>query len=302
MYGDGAFYILSLDGGGARGIYSAQVLAKLEERSGAPVRDRFDLIAGTSAGSIIAGAAASGVSLEKVVELFERQATRIFSRRPLHWGIFRSKYSQNPLEDVLREILPSITMGEIATPLIITASNISTGDVQVFKSRYLADLNLPYHRDGDIPLVEAILASSAAPTYFDPMRVGESLMADGGLWANNPSILAVTEAVSKFGQPLDRIHILSIGTGHSASMYQSGRSWGIMTGWGRTKLVSYFLSLQSQASTNMAKLLLGERYIRLDAEIENWSLDDTERLHNLRALASRDFTYRSDEILKIVRR
>ena len=116
MSGDKAFYILSLDGGGARGIYSAQVLAKLEERFSAPVREHFDLIAGTSAGAIIVGAAAAEIPLEKMVELFERQATRIFSRRPLHWGIFRSKYSQNLLQDVLQKILPSITLGDIATP------------------------------------------------------------------------------------------------------------------------------------------------------------------------------------------
>ncbi len=302
MREDKNFYILALDGGGARGIYSAQVLAKLEDATSAPVRDRFDLIAGTSAGSIVAGATAAGVPLEEVVELFEKHASRIFSKSLFRRGIFRSKYSQKPLKDVLGETLPSITMGEIATPLIITASNISTGDVQVFKSRYLDDLNLPYHRDRNVPLVEAILASSAAPTYFNPRRVGESLMADGGLWANNPSILAVTEAVSKFERSLDQIHILSIGTGHSTNMYKSERSWGIMTGWGSTKLVSCFLNLQSQASTNMAKLLMGERYIRLDPEIENWDLDDTGRIDNLRALAVRDFTHRSEEILNIIRR
>ena len=296
------FHILALDGGGTRGIYSAQILANMEMCLGTPIRDSFDLIAGTSTGSIIAGAAATGIPLKEVVELFEEQAPRIFPSKRLRWGIFRSRYSRRPLEEVVRECLPDISLGEVSTPLIITSSNIATGGVHVFKSRYLAELGLPYVRDRDFSLVEAILASSAAPTYFDPVQVDQSLLADGGLWANNPSILAVTEAISKFKRTVDQIHILSIGTGHPVSMYRRQRSWGLATGWGHRKLVSYFLNLQSQASTNMARLILGERYVRLDPEIEEWALDDTKHLSNLKALATSDFTYRSEEILKTVRR
>ncbi len=173
---DKGFYILALNGRGARGVYSAQVLAELEDRLGAPVRDCFDLIVGTSTGSIIAGAAATGIPMEEVVELFEKCALRIFPRKPLHFGLFRSRYSQKPLEEILRERLPDTTLGEVSTPLMVTGSDISTGGVQVFKSRYLADLNFPYVRDGDTPLIKTILASSAAPTYFDPVQVDGSLL------------------------------------------------------------------------------------------------------------------------------
>ena len=295
------FSILALDGGGTRGIYSAQILAELEDRLGVPIQNCFDLIAGTSTGSIIAGAAATGIPLRDVVKLFEKRASRIFPRKPLHFGFFGSRYSQKPLEEILRDCLPDMTMGEISMPLIVTSSDISTGGIQVFKSRYLADLNFPYVRDRDIPLVEAILASSAAPTYFDPVQVGDGLLADGGLWANNPSILAVTEAMSKFRRSVDQIHILSVGTGHSVKMYRRKRFWGIFTGWGHKKLISYFLNLQSQSSSNITKLILEDRYVRLDPEIEDWSLDGTARLGNLKALAVRDFTHRSEEILKTLK-
>ena len=209
------FYILSLDGGGARGIYSAQILANIERLAGAQIQDCFDLIAGTSTGSIIAGAAAAGVPLETVVNLFERHSERIFKKRPFHRGIFRSKYPSGPLEDMVQRHLPAVTMGEISTPLLITSSDISTGGVHVFKSRYMEELGEPYARDGDVTLRDAILASCAAPTYFDPVRVGRYLLADGGLWANNPSILAVTEAISKFRRPIEQLHILSVGTGRA---------------------------------------------------------------------------------------
>ena len=302
MDSDKQFYILALDGGGTRGIYSAQILALMEHRLDVPIRDCFDLIAGTSTGSIIAGAAATGIPLKEVVELFDVHASTIFPQRRLRLGIFGSKYSRKPLEEVVRGCLPDVTLGEISTPLLITSSNISAGGVHVFKSRYLAEQGEPYVRDRDTPLVEAVLASSAAPSYFDPMPLDENLLADGGLWANNPSILAVAEALSKFNRTVEQVHILSVGTGHPAKMYTPSRTWGLATGWGHRKLVSYFLNLQSLSSTNMAGLILGDRYVRLDPVIEDWGLDDTKHLGNLKVLASSDFTRRSDEILKIVRR
>ena len=78
---DKTFHILALDGGGARGIYSARVLARIEETLGAPVRDCFDLIAGTSAGAISAGAAAIGIPMSEVVDLFKTESARIFRKR-----------------------------------------------------------------------------------------------------------------------------------------------------------------------------------------------------------------------------
>ena len=295
------FYILALDGGGTRGVYSAQVLACIEELNGEPLRERFDLIAGTSTGSIIAGAAAAGIPMSRVVELFEKESPHIFKRRRLGSFHIRSKYSRRPLEQVVRSFVSDLTLGEIATPLMIMSSDISTGGVHVFKSGYLRDLGQPYVRDADIVLSDAILASCAAPTYFDPVPVGDFRLADGGLWANNPSIIALTEAVAKFGRSVEQLRILSIGTGHSVNVYAGNRLWGLFTGWGREKLVSYVLRLQSDASANMAKLLLTDRYLRMDPEIEAWGLDDIEHLTNLKALATRDFALRSDEIAKHLR-
>ena len=80
-------------------------------------------------------------------------------------------------------------------------------------------------------------------------------------------------------------------------MYSRRRVWGLLTGWGRDKLVSYTLGLQSQASTNMAGMLLGHRFLRLDPTIANWQMDDTRHLSNLKALADRTFSQRSREIL-----
>ncbi len=296
MTQDSAFNILALDGGGTRGIYAAQLLASIERGAGAQVRERFDLIAGTSTGSIIAGAAAAGIPMSDVVKLFEEKAPRIFRRRWLGSFHIRSKYARPPLEQVIRNCVSDLTLGEVSTPLMIMGSDISTGGVHVFKSRYPKELGESYVRDSDVALGDAILASCAAPTYFDPVPVDSFLLADGGLWANNPSIMALTEAVSKFGKSIDQIRILSIGTGYSVTLYPKRRLWGLITGWGREKLVSYVLRLQSDASANMAKLLLGDRYLRLDPKIEAWGLDDTGHMDSLKALAARDFALCGDAI------
>ena len=297
MAQDSAFHILALDGGGTRGIYSAQVLASIEQVNGVPIREQFDLIAGTSTGSIVAGAIVAGVPMAKIVELFRTESPRIFRKRWFSWFHLRSKYPRHPLGQVIEAYLPDMTLGEISTPLMITSSDISTGGVHVFKSRYLKDLGEPYVRDANVSLRDAILASCSAPTYFDPVPVGDFLLADGGLWANNPSIIALTEAVSKFRQSVDQVRILSIGTGHSVNLYTEHRLWGLLTGWGRQKLVSYVLRLQSDASANMAKLLLSGRYLRIDPEIEPWGLDNIKHLDSMKALATRDFTQRSEAIM-----
>ena len=303
MTDNDTFKILALDGGGTRGIYSAHMLARLEDALGKPLRECFSLIAGTSTGAIIAGAVAMNIPMKTVVELYENQAARIFKKRLFSFGPFlRSTYSSHPLKEAIGEIVPEAKMEDISTPLMIASSDITTGGVHVFKSRYLGELGEPYLRDGKIRLHDAILASCAAPTYFDPQQIDEYLLADGGLWANNPTIIAVTEAMAKFRMPLGKIQVLSVGAGHSANFYSRRRAWGLLTGWGRQKLVSYVLGLQSQASTNMARLLLGDRLLRLDTPIGSWKLDDTKHLMTMKALADRDFVRNSEAILASLER
>ena len=238
--------------------------------------------------------------MASIVELFENEAPSIFRKRWFINGLsvlWQSRYSRRALESVLQRYVPVLTLGEISVPLMITSTDLATGGVHVFKSAYLAELDEPYERDGDVLLQDAILASCAAPTFFNPKQVGSHLLVDGGLWANNPSIIALTEALSKFDKRIEDVSVLSIGTGHAPNMYHQRRFWGLLTGWGRHKLVSYTLGLQSQAATNMAGLLLGQRYLRLDPTIETWQLDDTRHLGNLKALADQTFAHQSRAIL-----
>ncbi len=120
-----AFRILALDGGGARGIYPAQVLANIEKELQTPVGECFGLIVGTSTGSIIGGAAAVGIPMAKIVRLSKEKAPRAFGKKRIGAFLFRSKYSRLPLEQVVRESVPNSTLGQISKPLMITSSDMS---------------------------------------------------------------------------------------------------------------------------------------------------------------------------------
>lgn len=283
------FHILALDGGGTRGIYTAQLLAKIEQAIGTRIKTCFDLIAGTSTGAIIAGAAVSDIPMIDIVELFDTETPHIFKRRWYRIPLFLSKYPSEQLAQVIAKHIPATPLGEIATPLMITSSEITKSEVQIFRSNY-------GNRDSEIAptskevcLRDAILASCAAPTFFAPKSVDDLLLADGCLWANNPSTIAATEALSAFGKDASQVRMLSIGTGHSTNMYRQRRGWGFITGWGGAKLTSYVMTLQAQASAHTAQLLLKGNYLRINPEIDRWEIDTLTQSDNLKSLAERDF-------------
>lgn len=291
------FRILSVDGGGVRGIYPAHILALMERRLGVVPADLFDIIVGTSTGAIVAAAAALKIPFERVVGLYETRAEEIFVRRWFSFrGTVRSRYTSDGLEAVLAEVFGTTTMADVPGRLILPATDLSNGNVFVMKSPYLSS----FVRDRDIPVATAVMASCAAPSYFDPVRVGAYLLADGGLWGNNPSFLAYTEAVGKLGVPQDDVRILSIGTGTGHQFYDVGRhraAWGLATGWGRTRLVDMFLNLQSRVSTNTSTLLLRDHYMRLSFdETGPLPLDDLSQVPRLKAKADEAFTYESQKI------
>ena len=296
------FHILALDGGGTRGIYTAQLLANIEQAFQRRIKTCFDLIAGTSTGAIIAGAAVSDIPMQDIVELFETETPHIFRRRWYRLPLFLSKYPSQKLAQILAAYLPATPLGEIATPLMITSSEISRSDVHIFRSNYGRRDSEIVPTDKAVSLRDAILASCAAPTFFAPKSLDNFLLADGGLWANNPSTIAFTEGLSAFGKDTPEIRILSVGTGHSVNMYRNRRGWGFLTGWGGAKLTSYVMTLQSQASADIVQLLLKQNYLRINAEIDFWELDTFTQLENLKALAERDFEKNAEGIEAFLRR
>lgn len=207
------FQILALSGGGFRGLYTAQVLADLEERSGTPIAKHFDLIAGTSIGGIIAIAAALEIPMKEVVNLFVEHGQTIFKKRPFysHWfSITKSPYDSNNLKSLLEKsnLFGEFKIADLKHPVIIPTINYTKGAPQVFKTPHHKD----FERDHVHSLVDVALATSAAPAYFQRHCFNDWQFVDGGLCANNPALLAVHEADYFFNEELSQISLLSIGT------------------------------------------------------------------------------------------
>lgn len=290
--------ILSIDGGGIRGYFAAYFLARVESVFRESLRKRFDLICGTSTGSIIAAALAADYPLEKVMKLYEDRGRHIFKKvRGSVCGIVRARYDIESLKKELNCAFGNRTLSNISTRLLIPATDIANAQVHVFKSAYSEE----FVRDKDVRLADAVLASCAAPTYFAPAYVDPYLLADGGLWANNPALVGFMEAISRLGVKPADVKLLSIGTGTGEKYYPvatRGRPWGVVTGWGGTQLVDLLLNLQSKNTDNMMKLMLPpEQYLRINFFRESkLSLDDVESLPELRSMADRLFTENSKAI------
>lgn len=199
------FKILCIDGGGIKGLFSAQVLAEFEEAFNTLTSEHFDLICGTSTGGIIALGVAGGISMNKVVEFYMSNGPQIFSQKwkndklglgefilNLKQALIKSKYSDKALKDALVKVFGTKRIGESQNLLCIPAFNIMTSTPRIFKRDY-GNLN----QDNNKTFVEVALATTAAPTYFPIQEIDSVQYVDGGLYANNPVIVGLTEAVFK---------------------------------------------------------------------------------------------------------
>ena len=217
-----SFYILSVDGGGFRGLFAAHLLKKMEEAWQIDWGRRFGLLAGTSTGSILTAGLAAGVSAADLTEFYKTHGKAIFRPRVQSrfdiLKLFTSRYSSKTLKDLLDGVFHDKTLSDIAVPLVLPSVDIGNGCVHVLKSQYHRE----FIRDQNVRVSDAVLASCSAPTYFDPHVVNDTYqLVDGGLWANNPSLVAAIDAHYRLGVPLEDIRVLSIGTGKSTTFYPS---------------------------------------------------------------------------------
>ena len=297
---DNTFKILSIDGGGVRGVFAAKILSLMETKFSINIKDQFDLIVGTSTGSIIAAAISINYDLNQLVEDYRIDARKIFQKRWSINGMVRSKYDSKFLEDFLSDKLGKTKLGKIEKPLILNATNVMTGDVYIFKSSYQKVLRggRDYVRDGETQLYKAVLASCSAPMYFDPVDINGTLVCDGGVWANNPSLVGYIDAINNFQVAKNNIKILSIGTGQTKQFYQTAKKWGFLTGWKATKLIDFLMSCQTQFPMNVLALSDPNMTIRIDPVIDKnyHTLDDSRSIPTLISYADSEFTERNKEI------
>ncbi len=262
---DRRFRILSIDGGGIKGLFPATILAELESRylDGASVARYFDLVAGTSTGGIIALGLGAGLKASELADIYTRRGAEVFPQprespfgRMRHW--WRAKrnylhyhYERTALETLLLDALGAKLLGDSIVRLCIPAFEGKYSEVFVYKT--------PHHPDYKIDRIESMvkvaLATSAAPTYFRPLEHNGYTLVDGGVWANNPVMLAVIEALVCFDIGRDQIDVLSLGCGDDPYILTKDHiNAGGKLAW--RDAIFAAMRLQSLAATNQARLLL----------------------------------------------
>jgi predicted acylesterase/phospholipase RssA len=304
--------ILSIDGGGIRGIIPALVLARIEKLTNRPIARLFDLIAGTSTGGILA----LGLTIPKFpgrplyaaqefVRMFEREGPRIFSRSLVRAlvtsdSLFWKKYSSHGIEQVLLEYFGDSRLSDAVTDVLIPSYEIQRRFPFFFKSA-----NARHRSDYDFQARDIARATSAAPSYFEPMRIPTGTnsenytLIDGGVFANNPAACALVQAQSTLPHPGGYL-VVSLGTGSLMQTLPLGRAknWGCLL-WAKPLLNAIFDGVSSTVDFQLRQLL-PTGYYRFQPALHarNHGLDNTSpsNMAALKALANQMVDERSEDL------
>ena len=282
------FRILSIDGGGIKGIFPATVLAELEEKflGGESVANYFDLIVGTSTGGVIALGLGADLTAKDLRDLYQERGREIFPplNRPAKVAaaarrVFKYGYDSDILRGVLLDLVGDKTLAESRNRLCIPSSEAEHADVYVFKTPHHPD----YQLDAEEKMLKVALATSAAPSFFRVLEDEGYKFVDGGIWANNPTMIGLVEALSAFDVQRDRIKILSLGCG--SKPFEANR-WKIKLGglFAWWDIIFAAMHFQSDTALGQARLLIGNnRITRIDPSeadrpigLDDWSRATTE--------------------------
>jgi patatin-like phospholipase/acyl hydrolase len=267
--------ILALDGGGLKGLFAAAVLADWERDRGISVRDHFDLIVGTSTGGLVALGLGAGMTPDEIVDFYVRKGRDIFPRSLLSgarkW--WKAKHRSDPLKAALQEILGDRLLGHSKSRLVIPSYSLDEDEVYLFKTPHHPELR----RDWRESMVDVGLATSAAPTYLPAARLRQHRLVDGGVWANNPCLIGVAEAVSVLGTSLAKIRVLSVGTTDAITSHPSTLNNAGLLRWAKpaSRLV---LRAQALGAWHTTEHLIGpDRVTRIDPKVPD-GLFELDRL------------------------
>lgn len=330
------FKILSIDGGGIKGVFPAMYLTLIEaelkriRHKKTCIYEHFDLITGTSTGGIIALALSFGIPAKEIYELYLDNSGDIFGnkKQTIIQQFFSASHERELLENLVRTKFKEQFGGEdprlkdCKTDVCIPIYDLVKGNPSVLKSPYHEAFNRDFH----IPAYQAAMATAAAPTYFSPysnkyndlndVEKNFANKVDGGVMANNPTLVGFLEATKAFGKNISELEILSIGTGHKKfTDGKSRKGWGLhywMLKNGRKRLIELFMQSQSQLVANYLSLLqkgIDKRekenfvYDRVDVSLNSDNdieMDEHKRdlIENFAELASIEFQENSSIILK----
>ena len=290
------FRILSLDGGGLRGIIPVMVLKGIERRSGKRITDLFDMVAGTSTGGLIAcGITVSdnGISpkyaLEEIEKIYVENGKDIFPKKSAFntfvskiTSLKNPKYSAKGLQKVLTDLMGDKRISDCAKPILITTYDLFNNEALIFKYRQAIS-----HPDSNALLKDICRATSAAPTYLPAYdfvyRDKKRLCVDGGLYMNNPSMGALIEMVkyhreAPYNLPelkLADIAILSLGTGHYTSKIAQKKveGWGLLD-WAPNITDVMMQAINQTINYQAEELTHAENFLRINPIIDNLDYSD----------------------------
>lgn len=303
------FRILSIDGGGTRGVYPAALLAQIEAITQRRIVDHFDLIAGTSTGGLIALGLAAGVPAATLLEFYLTRGPQIFppsptSRAALAWWWIqrrdRALFHREPLERALEDVLGNRRMEELLTRVVIPTFDVACGEIRLIKTPHHPNIK----RDGDRRLVDVALATSAAPVVLPGFTSDTSeRLIDGGVWANTPVSVAVNEAVGYLSVGREQVHVLSLGTTHAPyHVPEDAMSGGLRLLWhfvggGASGMWEAASRTSAVAS---ARVLVGdsERFLRIDQTVAagRFGMVGVKQMKDLHALGQRDAMHHARRI------
>ncbi len=315
------FRILSIDGGGVLGLYSAKILEyiKNDYLKNKNFYEYFHLITGTSTGGIISLALASGKSIETVVDFYKNYGPKIFPSRNrithfLRYAktIFGNKYSNKELLYAAQKLFGDDTFSTIKSK----SCCIPVVDIENCKSNVFKNPHYGLERDKNVKLKDVAIATSSAPLFFPIYSFDNYLgLVDGGLWFNNPCLIGLIEAVNHFvgeGREFDSIEILSIGNPHSSlkKSISVTRKLSSLVKW-RTNLVEIPMKVSSKSIDDVMKIFCRNntayvsKYLRLcshniTAKQQKLSLDFASRkaIAMINNLAETDYYTNKQEVSK----
>lgn len=294
------FRVLSLSGGGIRGLYTASFLAEIEKLSGKKFADHFDLIVGTSTGGLIAIAIGLGNSVASIRDFYKNHGSTIFpaGRIPRAWQFWKQivypKHDDAVLCDLIKTCVgEQRVLGDSKRPLVVNAFHAAGGKPVCFKTRHHDDFKKDHARKA----WEVAMATSAAPVFYRAFQAEDGTdYIDGGVWANCPVLVGAIEAIDRFAKPRDQIEILSVGTtktpfsiDHAA---RCGGAWRNVSMKNRA-VVNLLMEANRRSAMFMAQRLIGPASIvEIDRDVDKggYEMDDTrpETLRDLQSLGEDD--------------
>lgn len=265
-------FVLSLDGGGIRGIFPAKILQYIKEKTGQDITKSFDIFLGTSTGGLIAlflnapnEEGKQRYTIDELVKLYRGLPKKIFSHsniiRKIRGanGILTAQYSAKPYESYLKKHFGNTMLNQTICPVVVTSFDLIQGNADPF---HFSTLDAADNPQDNYFLWQAARATSAAPTYFKPLylkdkRTDDTLqLVDGGVGVNNPVSLAIGTVKRFF--PDKKIVIVSLGTGfHISKKRFKGRGalgGGALSGFGKN--ISFLIeTLINAPNSHIARLV-----------------------------------------------